>query len=66
MTTLQTVDDYLLADDDVDLFGLMCQRRGWTDEYLREIESDEHDELLGLAEMVEALEDARAAGHKRS
>jgi single-stranded-DNA-specific exonuclease len=64
MTILQTVDDHPLTDDGVDLFALMCQRRGWTDEYFREIESAEHDELLGLAEMVEALEDARAAGHK--
>jgi len=64
MTILQTVDDHPLTDDGVDLFALMCQRRGWTDEYLREIESAEHDELLGLVEMVEALEDARAAGHK--
>lgn len=64
MTTLQTVDDYPLSQEDVDLFALMCQRRGWSDEYLREIESAEHDELLGLAEMVEALEDARAAGRK--
>ncbi|MEU7318323.1 DHH family phosphoesterase [Streptomyces sp. NPDC007083] len=64
MTTLQTVEDHLLVEDDIDLFALMCQRRGWTDEYLREIESAEHDELLGLAEMVEALEDARTKGQK--
>ncbi|MDO4254346.1 MAG: DHH family phosphoesterase [Kocuria sp.] len=64
MTTLQTVDDHPLSDDGVDLFALMCQRRGWTNEYLRDIESTEHDELLGLSDMVEALEDARAAGHK--
>ncbi|MGI8307000.1 DHH family phosphoesterase [Saccharopolyspora hattusasensis] len=64
MTTLQTVDDHPLVDKDIDLFALMCQRRGWTDEYLRAIESTEHDELLGLTEMVDALEDARAAGKK--
>ncbi|MFI9629241.1 DHH family phosphoesterase [Streptomyces sp. NPDC052042] len=64
MTTLQTVGDHPLTDEGIDLFALMCQRRGWTDEYLQAIESDEHDELLGLAEMVEALEDARTAGAK--
>lgn len=64
MTTLQTVDDHPLSEEGVDLFALMCHRRGWSDEYLREIESAEHDELLGLADMVEALEDARAAGRK--
>lgn len=67
MTTLQTVEEHLLAplaEDGVDLFALLCQRRGWTDEYLREIDSAEHDELLGLAEMVEALEEARVAGQK--
>lgn len=64
MTTLQTVDDYVLTEDGVDLFALMCRRRGWTEEYLREIESAEHDELLGMAEMVEALEEARVAGRK--
>jgi single-stranded-DNA-specific exonuclease len=64
MTILRTVDDLPLVGDGVDLFALLCQRRGWTDEYLREIESEEHDELRDVDRMVEALEDARAAGHK--
>ncbi|WP_424863008.1 DHH family phosphoesterase [Streptomyces sp. MMS24-I29] len=64
MTMLQTVDGHPLTDEGVDLFALMCQRRGWTDEYLQAIDSAEHDELLDLAEMVEVLEDARAAGKK--
>lgn len=64
MSTLHTVDDHSLTDEDTDLFALLCQRRGWSDQYLKEIESTEHDELLDLAEMVEALHDARTTGKK--
>ncbi|KOT51127.1 phosphoesterase [Streptomyces rimosus subsp. rimosus] len=64
MPTLDTIDDHLLTDEDTDLFELLCQRRGWSDQYLKEIESTEHDELLGLAEIAEALADARATGKK--
>ncbi|MFD4946609.1 DHH family phosphoesterase [Streptomyces sp. NPDC058409] len=64
MSTLHTVDGHPLIDKDIDLFELLCRRRGWSDQYLKEIESTEHDELLDLAEMVEALKDARAAGKK--
>ncbi|QXV57416.1 DHH family phosphoesterase [Amycolatopsis sp. TNS106] len=64
MTTLQPVEDRPRPYLDVDLFELIRRRRGWSDAYLREIESAGHDELLSLAEMVDALEDARAAGRK--
>lgn len=64
MSTLHPVDDHSLTDEDTDLFELLCQRRGWSDQYLKEIESTEHDELLDLAEMVEALHDARTTGKK--
>lgn len=64
MTTLETVDARSITDDDIDLFALLCQRRGWTDDYLRVIESTDHDELLSLPEMVAALEDTRATGRK--
>ncbi|WP_030894248.1 DHH family phosphoesterase [Streptomyces sp. NRRL F-5053] len=64
MAASQAVEGHPLIENNIDLFALMCRRRGWTTEYLREIESTEHDELLGLAEMVEALEDARTAGQK--
>ncbi|WP_326742822.1 DHH family phosphoesterase [Streptomyces sp. NBC_01768] len=64
MSTLHVVDGHPLIDEDIDLFALLCRRRGWSDQYLEEIESTEHAELLGLAEMVEALEDARAAGKR--
>ncbi|MCY0929180.1 phosphoesterase [Streptomyces sp. H27-H1] len=66
MSTLHAVDDHSLADEDIDLFMLLCQRSGWSDQYLKEIESTEHDELLDLAEMVEALHDSRSAGQKIS
>ncbi|WP_328791444.1 DHH family phosphoesterase [Streptomyces sp. NBC_00273] len=66
MSTLHAVDDHSLADEDIDLFMLLCQRRGWSDQHLKEIESTEHDELLDLAEMVEALHDSRSAGKKIS
>ncbi|MFC9755181.1 DHH family phosphoesterase [Streptomyces sp. NPDC056921] len=64
MPTLHSVDGHSRIDEDMDLFELLCRRRGWSDQYLKEIESTEHDELLDLAEMVEALEDARAAGKR--
>ncbi|MGW5929299.1 DHH family phosphoesterase [Streptomyces anulatus] len=64
MSVLDTVDDHSLTDEDTDLFELLCQRRGWSDQYLKKIESTEHDELLDLAEMVEALHDARNTGKK--
>lgn len=64
MSTLQTVDDPHLNVGDVDLFALLCQRRGWSGAYLEAIESTDHDELLGLAEMVEVLEGARTSGKK--
>ncbi|MEW1548403.1 DHH family phosphoesterase [Streptomyces tsukubensis] len=64
MPILRTVDDHSLTDEYTDLFELLRRRRGWSDQYLKEIESTEHDELLGLAEMVEALHDARTRGKK--
>ncbi|MFE7114094.1 DHH family phosphoesterase [Streptomyces sp. NPDC057654] len=64
MSTLHTVDDQSFTGEDTDLFGLLCRRRGWSDQFLKKIESAEHDELLGLAEMVGALHDARTTGKK--
>lgn len=64
MTTIDTADDRPLLDEDIDLFALICQRRGWTDEYLEAIESTEHDELLDMDRIVEILEDARSQGRK--
>ncbi|MFD2794602.1 DHH family phosphoesterase [Promicromonospora vindobonensis] len=64
MSMLQTVGDRYGSVENTDLFALLCRRRGWSDGYLEAIESTEHDELLDLAEMVEALEDARTTGKK--
>lgn len=64
MPMLRTIDDHSLTEEDTDLFELLCRRRGWSKQYLKEIESTEHDELLDLAEMVEALHDARSGGKK--
>lgn len=57
------IDDVILdPDDDLDLFALLCARRGWSKEYLDSIENTEHARLKDLDAMVEGLEDARAAG----
>lgn len=67
MTTITIAEEMPIAlsgGAGTDLFAVLCRRRGWTDEYLAAIDSTDHDELLGLAEMVEALEDARACRKK--
>lgn len=64
MSTLSTIDDRPLDEPGVDLFALLCERRGWTDDYLAAIESADHDELLGMAEIVDALHAARTRGEK--
>lgn len=45
-----------------DLFSLLCQRKGWSDEYLAEINSTEHDQLKDLDTLVSTLEDIRTSG----
>lgn len=47
-----------------ELFTLLCERRGWTDAYLRRIEDSSHDELKDCATMAEFLETARINAHK--
>lgn len=64
MTTRTAIDDRPLEEPGVDLFALLCQRRGWTDHYLAAVEATDHDELLGMAEIVVALHDARSRGHR--
>ncbi|WP_051299304.1 DHH family phosphoesterase [Arthrobacter castelli] len=50
------------ASKTTDLFALLCQRKGWTDEYLSAIDNAEHDSLKDLDTLVAALEDIRLAG----
>lgn len=46
------------------LFGLLKTNRGWTDQYLREINEPSYDELLDMPAMVEALHKIRTEGRK--
>lgn len=43
------------GDSETDLFSLLRARRGWTDEYLAEIDNPEHDTLLDMDKMLAAL-----------
>ena len=43
MTISSTVDDHLLDESGIDLFALLCHRRGWTADYLAAIEVTDHD-----------------------
>ena len=45
-----------------DLFALLCQRRGWSDEYLRAIDVSDHAALRDLDTMVAELEQIREDG----
>ncbi len=38
MSTLHAADDHSLTDEDIDLFTPLCQRTGWSDQYLTENE----------------------------
>lgn len=49
-------------DPTVDLFALLRQRRGWTDEYLAQIEDPSHEPLKDLEPMIECLDQIRAKG----
>lgn len=64
MTELATKPHTLDQSDDVDLVEVLRGRRGWSDEYLAEIESEVHDELKSVSEMIETLEAIRQAGRK--
>jgi single-stranded-DNA-specific exonuclease len=66
MTTKPTLTDSNHQLDRVgittDLFSLLCERRGWTDEYLAAIDNEDHDALKDLETMVAALEGIRRSG----
>lgn len=52
----------LITDGSPDLFALLCQRRGWTEDYLASIEDTTHERLADLDAMIAGLETARLAG----
>lgn len=65
MTVAPTIDiDAFDAVTGAGMFALLCERRGWTPEYLAQIQSHEHDDLRDLDTMVAALEETRANGRK--
>lgn len=66
MPTLTTLPDNigLEGETDRDLFALLCSRRGWTPEYLRQIEDAGHPVLRGITELVAALHQAHREQHR--
>lgn len=52
------------ADPAQNLFDLLCQRRGWSPEYLKSIEKTEHAPLKDLDTMVTALHLVKQAGRE--
>lgn len=50
------------SDSTPDLMELICQRRGWSEEFLRSIEVADHSELLGMPQMIDALHHAWCTG----
>lgn len=65
MTLAPTLDTSVLDFSDtgsqtgVNLFELLCQRRGWTPEYLHTINNPTHDQLKDIVAMIEALDQIR-------
>ena len=66
MTTVPTIDDPSLDEGEpgIDLFALLCERRGWSPERLADVEDPSHDELLNMPEAVGLLHRARRNGEK--
>lgn len=60
--TMTTSEEDVSTSTGVDLFALMCARRGWDQDYLERIEDDEHDQLRDIVPMIECLEQVRAQG----
>lgn len=44
-----------IGDEAPDLFSLLRERRGWTDEYLAAIENSDHDTLMDMDRMITEL-----------
>lgn len=46
----------------VDLFNVLCSRRGWSSDYLAAIEDETHEPLKDIEPMIECLEQVRTQG----
>lgn len=64
MTQQTTWESQSPTGDESPLVDLVLERRGWSDDYLRRIESDAHDELKDVPAMIEVLERARLERRK--
>ncbi|MEL0525906.1 hypothetical protein, partial [Neisseria gonorrhoeae] len=60
--TMTTSEEDVSTNAGVDLFALMCARRGWDQDYLERIEDNNHDQLRDIVPMIECLEQVRAQG----
>lgn len=63
-TDLALPEIYGFVPEQPSLFSLLCQRRGWTPEYLAELDNPSCDELLDLPAMVAALHRVRTGGEQ--
>lgn len=52
---LPGIDSFTLGEAETDLFSLLRERRGWTDEYLAAIDRPDHDTLMDMDRMVAEL-----------
>jgi len=64
VASARALDDLSGSQSSQYLFRLICERRGWSDEFLAAMECAEHEELKDLHRMVDALEEARLAKKK--
>lgn len=58
------MEETIERDRSTTLFELLRTRRGWTDEYLAEIEDPHYTDLQGMDEMVATLHSLKRAGKK--
>lgn len=59
-----TAAEETLVGPSASLFSLLRERRGWTDEYLAQIENRNHPELVDMDRMVHALNVIKTSGIK--
>lgn len=63
--TLNSIDSthqWVGVEEPADLFTLLCERRGWTDDYLTAVDRADHEQLKDLDTMVAALDEIRRTG----